>query len=229
MRTATYQWGSEILLAATLGMPLRPPHIFCERVLVDSEVECRAPGSNSKSEVGVSRFGSGEEHKMGNAQRTAHGNVIAKSVGLSLLQPCRGTGLHDSPDIGSQLTDAGSYLAGANANDHALGIFAVGMAVKGGRRHGVLGTDVGSLLDSFPGHFECGVVIMCGWVICVVKKEVVMMMFLFKGLDLADSKNSAELQGKCQWASLMEKLGTMAHSDKNFGGAGAYRAGPANR
>ena len=70
---------------------------------------------------------------------------------------------------------------------------------------------------------------MCGWVICVVKKEVVMMMFLFKGLDLADSKNSAELQGKCQWASLMEKLGTMAHSDKNFGGAGAYRAGPANR
>ena len=66
-------------------MPLRPPHIFCERVPVDSEVECRAPGSDGKSEVGVSRLGSGEEHKVGDAQRSAHGNVVAKSVGLSLL------------------------------------------------------------------------------------------------------------------------------------------------
>ena len=70
------------------------------------------------------------------------------------------------------MTDAGSYFAGANANDHALGIFAVGMAVEGGRRNRVLGANVGSLLDSFPGHCECGVVVMCGCVMFVVKKRL---------------------------------------------------------
>ena len=133
-------------------MPLGFLDIFAERILLHSEVECRATRGGAETEVCVSSFGSGEEHKMGDAKRSAHGDIVAKSVGFPLLETCCCPGLHDASDVGYELTDTRAYFAGADSNHHALGVFHVGAAIEAWTLDRVVCARVGSLLGSPFSH-----------------------------------------------------------------------------
>ena len=138
-------------------MPLGLLDVFTERILLYSEVECRTARGGAETEVCVSSFGSGEEHEMGDAKRSAHGDIVAKSVGLSLLEACCGTGLHDTSDVGYKLTDTRANFAGTDTDDHALGVFHIGSGIEGTLDR-VVCARVGSLLGSPFGH-------VCDWVL----------------------------------------------------------------
>lgn len=89
---------------------------------------------------------------MCDSQGTTHDDVVLELVRSSLLQPACRAGLHDFAHVDCELADAGSHLACANADDHALGVFGVGMA-----RFVLLGVvrpEMGSLLGSSARHGE---------------------------------------------------------------------------
>lgn len=91
---------------------------------------------------------------MGDAEGTAHSDIVAKSVGLSLLEARCCSRLHHPSDICHKLADTRAYFTGADSNDHALGVAHVGVAIEIrtlGALFGV-GSRVGSFFDSSFRH-----------------------------------------------------------------------------
>lgn len=158
-----YKRRSQVRGSIALG-PLHALHdILDQTVLVDTEMQRGASGRNGESHVGVAVLAAGEENQVADAQRPGHGRVVTQLVVAALLQPRCRVWLHHAADVLDQLRHTGTDLAGADADDHALGRPLAGLG--GGVADSGLatfGADMGALLDSSFGHCYADVG-MCDW------------------------------------------------------------------
>lgn len=114
------QRGEEILQSSTVV--LRPFHalenVLAQTVLFDAEMQRGPARGEGQTEIGVAGGAAGEEHQVGDAQRTGHGGVVAQSVTATLLQTRRRVRLHHRAHVFDQLRDGRTNIAGSYADDH---------------------------------------------------------------------------------------------------------------